>query len=330
MKAEILSAARLLVASAAIAALASCGGGSGDGGGMPPSSTTVPSGALMLTATNGQNVAGDATLASLDASGAANPFTVAAAGVQDNTLPTTHVLGQLMSQQVDLLDALLQQPSVISAAVQTLNCPSGGNLTVDIASPASTSALVTFNACSEFAGRSVSGTLAVSNIMRVNGAIVSASVSANLTFSRMGFTDRHLTGSFNVSKSTAGTITLSGTEILIQAGTNTERLLNFSFVSTFNSPNLGDRTDRVTLTFASTKIGGSVMITTTTPFQTSAGRNFPHTGVIEIVGASGSRIRVTVLGDETLLTTQVRIQIDANGNGNFETTLNKNWSDLTA
>jgi hypothetical protein len=55
-----------------------------------------------------------------------------------------------------------------------------------------------------------------------------------------------------------------------------------------------------------------------------------NTGVLSLAGAGGSRIQVTINGDESLATSQVKIDLDANGDGTFEATLNKNWADLSA
>jgi len=324
MKAE-LSAVRLLATSAAVAALVSCGGGGGSsssGGGAP----AVPSAPLVLTSANAQNVAGDATLAAIGASSNGGGLFLAADTRSSSVRPKTHVLSRLLMQEIDRLN--LQSPSIIAAVVQTFPCAFGGSRSEDATQ---NSATVTFNNCSEATGESISGSIAISNI---TGAATSfsASVSVNLTFSATGFPDESFTGSFTMSLSTVGavtTITLSGGEILTHTGTNFERLSSFTLVSSSDSSSLV-RTDSVTLTYASTEIGGSVTITTTKPFETIDGRTFPHAGAILIVGASGGKIRVTVLGDETLPAPQVRIELDADGDDTFETTLDRNWSDLTA
>ena len=80
--------------------------------------------------------------------------------------------------------------------------------------------------------------------------------------------------------------------------------------------------------FTSDGISGTVAVTTLTPFETTPGRTFPHTGAIQITGLAGSRIRFTVNGDETGPAPQVTIELDANGDGVFELTLDKNWSDF--
>src|SRR5262249_45972128 len=91
-------------------------------------------------------------------------------------------------------------------------------------------------------------------------------------------------------------------------------------------------TDTLTFNYASTKIGGSVNVSTTTACvtDTADSRNFPHAGVLSLAGAGGSKIQVTINGDETFTTSsQVTIGVDANGDGTFEPTISKNWADLS-
>jgi len=84
----------------------------------------------------------------------------------------------------------------------------------------------------------------------------------------------------------------------------------------------------VTFMFTSDEISGTVSVTTLTPFETTPGRTFPHTGALQITGLGGSTIRLTVNGDETGASPQLTIQLDADGDGVFETTLGANWSDF--
>jgi len=322
MAARPISATKLLVASAGIATLLSCGGG-GYGGSQPAG---MPTASLALTAANAQNVAGDATLASLDASKRGISF--ALAQLQGDALPRTHVLSRFLAQQIGALIGHQQaQPAVLRGAAVAMACGISGTKSVDASG---TTESVTFSACSDLPGESISGSFTISNIVATSTGL-SGSASADLIFSFTGFPDEHLTGNFAFSVATVGSVTtttLSGPAIQVSQGTDTQQLGSFTLVSSVDS-STGARTDTVTLNFASTGIGGSVNITTLTPFQTAAGKTFPSSGTILISGAMGSAIKLTVLGDESAPTPQVRIEIDADGNGIFETVLNKNWSDLS-
>jgi hypothetical protein len=150
-----------------------------------------------------------------------------------------------------------------------------------------------------------------------------------LTFKQTGAPDVSVTGrNVNVVETVnvaIDTVTLSGQEIFTMTGTVTERLGNFTLVAAVDATT---ETDDITLNYANTKIGGSVNVSTATPCVTDLTKVFPHAGVLNLAGAGGSRIQVIVNGDETLATPQVRIELDADANGAFETTLDKNWADL--
>jgi len=329
MKAVVLSRARLLIASAAIAALASCGGGGGGGG---PSVPTAP---LSLNASNALSVAGEATFAGLGVvpslgSTLAVPFS---ANVQSTVQPKARFLSRFMSQEFARVSQYLQSPSgVLAGLTEVVQCDTG-NITLSdnrtIVSDPITSGSETFNACA-FTDTGITfttnGSITFSNI-----TATSATVSFNLTFTisdptaSISFTQ---SGNLTITETTSGTetmTTLLGTEISTTFGSFLERLSNFSFQSTFDSAT-NVIIDTVSFTYASTVIGGSITVTTPTPFQTDLDlESFPHAGVMQIVGASGSTVRVTVQGNEFASSPQIQIQVDADGNGIFELTLGADW-----
>jgi len=316
MRLDLVFAARLVAVSAAIAALASCGGGGGAGGPAAP----VPT--VSLTASNAQNVAGDVLLASVQTPRRNGLFLPADA--QGSAPPRTQVLSRFVADEIARLAQL--NPSRSALAASSVSCTSGGITVVSDA----TSISETFNACAS-GGITINGSITISGFTSTPSSF-SASVSVDLTFSAAGFADQRFTGNFTVSESGIGsnliTITISGMDLVLTQGSSIEHLANFTFSTTIDISTSG-AVDSVSFAFSSAGIGGTVLVTTLTPFETSPGKQFPHTGAIQIVGVNGSTIRVTVNGDETGPTPQVTIQVDADGNGVFETTLNKNWSDLT-
>jgi hypothetical protein len=321
-----------------LAALAACGGGSnggavsmsGGGGGGP----SVPTALLSLNATNAQGVASGATLSGLGASSLGTQFQNALVITPAQpALARTHLLSRFIAQEIGRLTQGLRSlpPAVLSAAAMTSPCTVSGSVTFD---QGATSATETFSACSETAGSSVSGTITIDNMTLDPGVSFSGSAGLNLTFSQTGSSDVTITGSnVNVLETvnvSVNTVTLSGAQIFATTGTNIERLGNFTLVATLDA---SSETDNVTFNYASTKIGGSVNVSTVTSCvtDTANGRNFPHAGVLALSGSGGSTIQVTVNGDETFTTSsQVTIGVDANGDGTFETTITKNWADLSA
>jgi hypothetical protein len=327
MTACLISVTRLLAVSAALAALLSCGGGGGSGGSQPAG---LPAPTLALTPANAQNVAGDATLASLEAPDKASRFGLAA-GVQSNPLPRTHVLSGFLTRQLDaLVGRVPLQPALAPVPAVAEACAISGTKSTDATA---TGATLSFSACSDILGESISGSVTISNLVQIPNGF-SASISTDLVFSFSGpfagLPDEHFTGNYSISEAIVGTvttITFSGPTLIMGQGPG-DQIVSFTLVVTEDSSN-GARTDTVSLHLESTDIGGSVNVTTLTPFQTAAGKTFPNSGAILISGAMGSAIKVTVLGDESAPPPQVRIELDANGDGVFETVLNRNWSDLS-
>jgi hypothetical protein len=320
----------------AVMVLASCGGGSSSGStdtttGGSSGTSVVPTTILALTATNAQDIASGATLTGLGTSSIGTQFQNALA-VQP-LLPRTHVLSRFIRQEIDRLTRGLQTaPSgPVAAATMTSPCTASGSVSRD---QGTTSATETFSACSEEAGSSVSGTITIDNMTLDPGVSFSGSAGINLTFSQAGFADVNIAGSnVNVLETvnvTVNTITLSGVQILATTGANVESLSSFTLVAAIDP---ATETDTITFKYASTKIGGSVDVSTVTPCvtDTADNRGFPKSGVLSLAGAGGSMIQVTVNGDESFTTSsEVTIAVDADGNGTFETTIGKNWADLSS
>ncbi len=74
----------------------------------------------------------------------------------------------------------------------------------------------------------------------------------------------------------------------------------------------------------SSVLGGSVMFDTIETF-TGFGEEFPSTGVLLISGAGGSQCRLTTIDSVT-----VTIEVDADGDGVFETTIDETWEGLVS
>jgi hypothetical protein len=323
-------AARSAVLVVALAALCSCGGGGGAGGGGAPAvggggggtpPGPVPTTPLALTSANAQDVAAGATLTGLGTS-SSGVLLQSALSVQ-RPLPRTHILTRLLRQRIPELT----RRAPIAALAQT-TC-SGGSAQVTSNGSTDTE---TFTACGDGTGATLDGTITLTTISHDPGISFHGTLGINLTFKQPMAPDITITGSnidvletINVA---VDTIQLTGTELFSTTGNVIERLGNFTLVAVLDGGD-GTETDDVTFTYANTKIGGMVSVTTDTPCVTNATANFPNTGVFSITGTGGSKIRVTINGDETFTTTsQVTIELDANGDGTFESTTGKNWAEL--
>ena len=67
----------------------------------------------------------------------------------------------------------------------------------------------------------------------------------------------------------------------------------------------------------------SVRIETPTPFVRNNSQFYPSSGSALITGAAGAKVRVTAINATT-----VTIDLDADGNGSYETTVIKLWSEM--
>jgi len=77
-------------------------------------------------------------------------------------------------------------------------------------------------------------------------------------------------------------------------------------------------------------IGVSVAVITETPLQILTSDQHPHAGVVVATGMNNSKVRVTVLGSDPTAADQVKIEVDADGNGTYESSTLYSWSTLDA
>jgi len=76
-------------------------------------------------------------------------------------------------------------------------------------------------------------------------------------------------------------------------------------------------------TMSAQSLGGSITISTPQPLVQLSTDNYPSAGQVIVTGATGSAVRATVLDN-----TQVRVELDANGDGTYESTATVAWTTL--
>jgi len=129
--------------------------------------------------------------------------------------------------------------------------------------------------------------------------------------------------------STSETIVTSGSSFSIavtESGTTyTDSLKNYSQTFVYNGSTVTGSLS-ATVESSSTVLGsggGSYTITTTTPLVWNESTGTLSSGVIKVVGANGSQLVMTVTSSTT-----VTIQVDANGDGTFESTVTSTQTEL--
>lgn len=106
---------------------------------------------------------------------------------------------------------------------------------------------------------------------------------------------------------------------------STRSIRSFTVTASRVPEGLGERrTIRFEGALASTGLGDrSVSVSTSQPFVITAGARYPSQGQAIVAGAQGSSVRVTAID-----ATAVRFELDADGNGSYETTTTRAWSEL--
>jgi len=126
----------------------------------------------------------------------------------------------------------------------------------------------------------------------------------------------------SISASAGGTLTVTVTSssFAVSEGGATHTLTQYSSTRTLSA---GSFTLDVNGSLTSTDFSGSVTFSTTTLLQGTDGA-FALVGQVVITGADGATIKVTALDG-----TFVRIEVDTNGDGVVDATIDTTWSDLT-
>jgi len=314
-------AAALLVAITAVA----CGG---DGGGDGRPSLSAPTTPISINAANA-----DAIAAAAVAAAAGQTLTGAAdmaigVKVEADGSSAQQVVGRITSQTLRRVVAANSAPSV-TGAVQSEPCLVSGTVTF---SGSETSFSVVFAQCSDSEGEVANGRIEVANVSSTGdqyAGSASASVWMDLSVTTSGATTR-IVGDFTAEASwtsTSESSRLHGNSLGYTDGVTTEVLSNFDMSVSIDASLASASSD---FTLASTALGGAVNVDTQTAIQGYAYGEHPFAGVVVVSGSGGTKVRVTILGDETEAAPHVRVEVDADGNGTFETTYELSWSELEA
>lgn len=319
--------------------LSACGGGGGDDSG----TAVVPlvSTPLAITSSNYQAVAQQtvtATIYLMDTSSLATGAEMA---------PRARVLIDFARLQVNRLGKMFASQRAVAAGVttsETMACSGGGSITGTVndlngnqAIDTGDSATVVAANCAEF-GATISGTITVEfrSVTGVfNGPNYSATVLMGLDNLRAATSAGTVTGNGSISLAmtgngpdtgtldmTIGNMTMAG-QI---AGVNeTLTLQDWRLVSTVSQAgSVLSTSSTVSGRLISSSLSSqSVTVATVTPFVQLGGDFYPSSGQFIATGANGSKIRTTALNGTT-----VRIELDADGDNVFETTVNRPWSEL--
>jgi hypothetical protein len=328
---------RVAVVLACALSLAACGGGGGSSGGTdtPPASTL-----LGISASNYQAVSQAAVSSALFLGDSSGLVTGAEASTDARLL--RHAVNTARRGF-----GLASDRPVLVTGVEvrdTIACAQGGSIAVTVNDAnnnsnfdAGDSITMDLQSCRE-EGALMQGRLAIS-VQAVTGVFDSNNYSATMTMTMTAFNvttgsdsaqgDGALSMTLSQSPSGVADMTLSTARLTLSG-----RVGGQSFTTTLTDTRLTLRDEtlggtlRTSISYSSTLDSsqfGNKQVTITTPqaLVATAGNAYPSSGQLLVRGHANSAVRITAIN-----ATQARLELDAEGDGNYETQVTKTWAEL--
>ena len=319
--------------------LAACGGGGG--GSSPEYASTITSsnahdvaaqGYSSFEALNNQSSSGDSMIASTQVDGhSAQP------GLLDTSLNLLY-----RSRPSQTLANLAADTAATGTDTATFACSDGGTITqrIDFSDPNQLSngdrLTITANNCTE-GGSTLNGTISYT-FSDLNGTIGSSSAwSATLALAYSNFSmsssgeavriNGDLTMAYSQDGFGAVNANVRGNSLQVTVLENNaivvdRHLKSYTLSSEVNGSNTTYSAD-YTLSGNFPEIGNATYtVDTVTPFQAVVGSR-PSAGVLKVTATDGTSLRLTALD-----TVNVKLEIDTNGDGVIDETIDTTWADL--
>ncbi len=303
------------------ALLAACGGGSGDS--QPPPSVQLAA----ITSANQDAVARASLAGGLGVGGSGNVVTSSSQAAA--LYGVRRVVPYARSARADVA-----RPLIVSTATEP--CAVSGSVTVSFDDrdnngfSAGDILSLAFNQCRDTATSLATGAVSftVNSVAVVNSSQLA--FSATLAFQQLTIVEDQHSVSIN------GSVTAEYDETLLSVSLNLftgasglaataagpgyndtlafDAGFEFRYRHVFSTAaTAGTVTTSINGTFFATSVGGRVTLATPVPFTKLSTERYPRIGQLQITGANNARLRITVID-----ATQVRIELDANGDGTYE------------
>lgn len=334
--------ARTLATLCACLALVSCGGGGGD-------STMVPTATdVSITSANQQAVARSVVsggMALMWAQPLAAPGRATALdATAKRAAPAAQLLARITSRMASLTlgQASSARPGPLAVSTETEACSDGGTVATtfddrDNNGDASAGDIVTavFAGCKEadlitLDGRAVVQIATVAAV-GADGLDLTGSFAFDDMSAVLGETTAELSGSVAASialraESVSVAMTVGGDALRVSAaapGFAESVVYETGMAIAVTANDAGTISLAMNGSFVSDSLGGRITVATAEPVRQFATDDYPSSGQFLASGVSGSQVRITVLD-----AIQVRLELDANGDGNFESTTPVAWGEL--
>ena len=335
-------AALYFCAAVSAVVLSACGGGGGGDSGSNNGAGDV-SGTAVITSSNYVSVAQQAvTSATFMVNGAS---LITGAQTADPQRALAH---EALQQALRLRQWFTQAPAAVVGGAtqsQTENCDGGGTLTASLNDlngnqdlDSGDSATLQFSNCVEL-GVTINGGMQL-NATQVSGNFDSDVYSATVavTFNNLSVgvgSGASVTGSgkmtigISATGANASQLTIdapSFTESGSVGGTSVSLSMTGYRLSVVTQTSGGNVTTSSSIdgSLSTSTLGSQqIQITTLSPLTTVAGQSYPSSGQMLVKGGKGSQVMVTVQSGG-----MVQIQLDADGDGSFETSTTQSWSSL--
>lgn len=323
-----------LCALAAAAALSACGGGG---------SSLIDSGKVTLNADNYVRAGQEALSAGLQFE-ESTELIVGAQVVQRSDASLMRVAMSALRAAPAALSAL---PPVATGAVvtSTFDCDNAGGRYTLASNDANNnnkfdagdSLTFTFTNCT-LDGDTANGKAVVtikSLTGDLNTAVYNGSFGMAMTALALSGSSGTYTGDGQFDIALVGTARNTGTETITATSfksvatfgtqTSTRTLTNFTVNETHVPENGGERSSiRFDGSLSTSGFGNnSISAATPTPFVVAGGARYPSSGQAVVTGAGAGTVRITAVDATT-----VRFELDANGDGVYEATTTRAWSEL--
>ena len=314
------------------------------GGGDESSDVTDTTTGVSITSTNAEKITAE-VVSSVDTVGGTTTAADFVTGVSINLPDSGFTYPELVLRQLERLPSLasLSDNGSVTGVVTTHTepCSGGGTYTIsaDVADPnvltVGDTIIVTFNNCDE-SGIVLNGSMSIT-ITEVTGTfdgIPPYALGFKVVFTSLSMSDASLVvttdGDMTMRLSDDGTgnesMLLSGNRFTTSTADVVQSLMNYRYEMWMND-NSGDYSLDMQGTIESTAIGGSVSYVTLTTFTGNdlVSDGNPTAGVLLIsTSIDNSQARITAQPDGI----NVQIEIDADGDGLYETTIMRTWTEL--